>query len=493
MGHPLDQTMRTCRVAVRLGRRLPLDDARVVDVFYAALLQHVGCTAAAHELSVAFGDDIAAHRAGARTDFSRSADILLTYVPEVSRGRPLIARARLLGVMVRQGQRIGDQAQRADCEVASATARRIGLPESVQHAVYQMFEWWNGKGAPRRLQGEELAVATRVTQVASLAVLFDGMGGPDLAAMVVGKRAGRTLDPEIAELFLRHSEELLGESASDDLLVELLASEPEPHRLIEERHLDAVALAFGDVVDLKSPFLLDHARRVGELAEAAARSAGLAEPGPSILRRAGFLHDLGRAAVSSSIWAKPGPLSALEWEQVRLHAYHSERILSRSPTLEPVAEIVALHHERQDGSGYHRRLHGHAISPEARILAAADVFVALTQERPHRERLHDDDAAVELRREARAGRLDPDCVAAVLTAAGRREPRRRPWPAGLTARQVEVLRLVAEGLSNRQIAQRLTISPRTAEHHVQDVYTRIGVSSRAAVAVYALEHGLLAR
>ncbi len=339
--------------------------------------------------------------------------------------------------------------------------------------------------------GEEIALPTRIVQVASVAIVFSDLGGAQLTTSVLRSRSGRTLDPSIVAALAVDAEQLLPAETDRDLLAEALALEPEPRRLVGERDLDGVAAAFGDLADLKAPFFHGHARGVAELAERAAVQAGLGGAA-ALVRRAGYLHDIGRIAVSSGIWARAGQLGALEWEQVRLHAYHGERILARSQPLQPVAELITVHHERQDGSGYHRRLHGNALPPEARLLAATDVFVALTQERPHGKRLEDDAAAATLRAEAKAGRLDPDCVGAVLAAVGRRQPRRRPWPAGLTERQVEVLRLLARGLSNREIAERLTVSPRTAEHHVQDVYGKIGVSTRAAAAIYALEHGLLA-
>jgi len=197
-------------------------------------------------------------------------------------------------------------------------------------------------------------------------------------------------------------------------------------------------------------------------------------------------------AVPSAIWEHQGPLGSDAWMQVRLHAYHSEQILSRCAPLLPLAAVAGLHHDRLDGSGYHRGATAVLLSMTARVLAAADVRHALVSERPHRPAHPPHRASALLRAEANAGRLDHDAVRAVIAAAeggGSAAPRARP--AGLTDRQVEVLRLVARGLSNRAISEMLVISPRTAEHHVQDVYARIGVSSRAAAAMFAMSHGLL--
>jgi HD-GYP domain-containing protein (c-di-GMP phosphodiesterase class II) len=205
-------------------------------------------------------------------------------------------------------------------------------------------------------------------------------------------------------------------------------------------------------------------------------------------RRAAALRDIGKAAVSNAVLEKPGRLTELEWEAVRLHAYHSERVLCRSPSLAAEGRMAGLHHERQDGSGYHRAAAGTAIPQAARIIAVGDALVAMTQRRPHRDAMSLDRACEELDQGARGGSFDPDAVRAVVAAAHGGGKVHRAAPAGLTDRQVEVLRLIAEGLSNRQIAQQLVVSPRTAEHNVQDIYLKLGTSSRAAAALFAVEH-----
>ena len=205
---------------------------------------------------------------------------------------------------------------------------------------------------------------------------------------------------------------------------------------------------------------------------------------------AGHLHDVGRVGISSRIWDLTRPWTAAEEDQARLHAYHTERVLARAPELAHVAELAAAHHERCDGSGYHRGLRGDRLTMGARVLAAADTYRTLVEDRPHRAGLPAARARQRLEADVRAGRLDADAVAAVLGAADGSTRRRPSGAAGLTARQLEVLRLVARGLSNREIARRLGVSPRTVDRHVSDVYERIGVSSRAAAAMFTIEHGL---
>ena len=262
---------------------------------------------------------------------------------------------------------------------------------------------------------------------------------------------------------------------------------------IDATGLTDVAAAFGDLADLKTPWTHGHSAGVAKLAAAAAESLRLDARSASRLHLSALLADLGRVAISNAIWEKPGPLTAAEWEQARMHSYHSERILATSEALEPMARVAGMHHERLDGSGYYRGCGTRDLSPAVRILAAADAFHAMTQDRPHRPALEAEQAAAELQEEVRAGRLDGDAVSAVLEAAGATRPRRRDnvRPGGLSEREVEVARLVAAGCSNPEIAERLVISRRTAEHHVQHIYAKVGVASRAGLALFAHEHDLV--
>jgi HD-GYP domain-containing protein (c-di-GMP phosphodiesterase class II) len=254
-----------------------------------------------------------------------------------------------------------------------------------------------------------------------------------------------------------------------------------------------VATVFADLSDLKSPYTHGHSREVARLARGAGEHLGLDDGSLDTLEMAGLLHDVGRVAISSRIWDKPGPLTTQEWEEVRLHAYHSERILAGSERLAPLVELVGRHHERCDGSGYHRGSGRAELPPPTCVLAAADVYQAMTQERPHRAALTPAQAEAELHDSVRTGLLDAEAAGAVLAAAGHDIEVRRELPAGLTEREAQVLGLVARGHSNRQIAEALRISRRTAEHHVQHIYTKIGSSSRAAAALFAMEHDLLGR
>jgi putative nucleotidyltransferase with HDIG domain len=371
-------------------------------------------------------------------------------------------------------------------------ARRIGLSDSVRQALYEMFERWDGKGLPHARSGNDISAPIRFAQVATQAALFNRLGGAELAFEKIRGLAGSALDPAVADAFALHGPALLRELAEADVWKAVLDAEPRPQRIASEADLDQIARAFADAVDLKSPWMHQHSVGVAGLSEAAARELGLGASVETLVRRAAMFHDLGRVGVPNGIWDKPGPLTTSEWEQVRLHPYHSERILARSTALAEIASIAGMHHERNDGSGYYRQLPAGAVSLPARILAAADCYQAMTQERPYRPALSPEEAAAELLAEAQAGCLDADAVRAVLSAAGQRARAQRvERPAGLTERELEVLRLAARGMTNREMGAQLSISPKTVGHHVQHIYDKIGVSTRAAAALYAMEHKLL--
>jgi HD-GYP domain-containing protein (c-di-GMP phosphodiesterase class II) len=229
---------------------------------------------------------------------------------------------------------------------------------------------------------------------------------------------------------------------------------------------------------------------VADLAALAARLCELPDREVVTLRRAALVHDVGMHGVPASILDKPGPLTGTETERMRLHSYWTERALARPPALARIGAIASLACERLDGSGYHRGLSGAAIPAPGRILAAADVCRAMREPRPHRPALSLNQAAAELRREVRAGRLAADAVDAVL-AAGQHRAKRRAGPAGLTPCEIEVLTLIARGASTRQVARALGITAKTAETHIERIYAKTGASTRSTATLFAMQHGLL--
>ncbi len=485
-GAPLEESLRRCVVAGRLADALGCGAEERRDALYSALLEHLGCTAYTHELAAVFGDDIAAVRAGFLADPTDPRDLVRTLARLVAE-RSGRSRVRTATAAIVSGRRVDAEGPVATCEVARAAALRLGLPDSVQDCLGHVTAMWDGSGHPA-VAGDQVPMGARLTHVASVATTFALVAGPEHALLEVQRRAGTQLDPQMAALVTR---EVLEDLTDLDAYATVLVTEPDPVRLVADEDVVPVARTFGDLADLKSPWLHGHSAAVADLAARAGEQLGL--PGRAIhtLRVAGHLHDLGRVGVSSRIWDKVKPLTTTERAQVELHPWHTEQVLSRVPELAAAARVAAQHHERLDGSGYHRGAVAAQLSVAARALAAADRYRGLVEERPHRPALTGEAAAAALRDDVRRGLLDPNAVEAVLVASGLPRRARRTLPGALTRRQVDVLRLVAAGRSNREIAAELVISPRTAEHHVQDVYARIGVATRAGAALYAMEHGLL--
>ena len=483
-GHAVDEATRSCLVATGLARRLGLAPPEVADVYYTSLLRSVGCTATSHEISVLMGgDDIAVRARGDMVDMSRPGEAA-AFIAGMGRGLPPAGRLRAVVGTAALGKRAAAEGAHADCEVGAAIARRLRLPASVEAALLDVFERWDGRGGYRGLAGDAIAAPARFAAVGLCAAMF--ADEPEGAAAAVRRWRGRALDPTLADAFLGSADELLAEAGVEDPWLAAVGCEPAPRRSVTADGLDALARAFADAVDLKAPFLHGHSAGVADLSARAAALAGWDEPRVRDLRRAALLHDIGRAAIPTGVWEKPGPLSIAEWEQVRLHAYHGERILLRAPALAPLAATAGMHHERTDGSGYHRGAAGAAVDAPARFLAAADAFHAMTEPRPHRPALTATSAATALA----AMPLDRDAVAAVLEAAGQPRPRPPAWPGALTDREVEVLRLLAAGRSKREIASRLVLSPATVHTHTVHIYAKAGVSTRAALAMWAMEHDL---
>ena len=488
-GQPLGHALRTCTIATALADAMGCGPDEIRTVHQFALLRFLGCTSdSAETAALVGGDDRAINAAMAPVLMGSGRELMGQFVRSVAPGQPRRRRLRL----VARGLADLNGTQRSlstHCEVGAMLAERAGLAQSVVDALAHAYERWDGKGFPARLEGDTIPLAVRVVVVARDIDLATALG--DDPREWLSKRDGRAYDPSVVEAFEQVGPDVLSALEGGDEWETALAGEPEPVSTVVSDRLDAVLTAFSDFADLKSPWIRGHSRTVAALAEEAGRHAGLDDAACDGLRCAGLVHDLGRVAVENGIWDKPGPLTTSEWERVRLHPYYTERILSRCRSLTSLVAPASSHHERLDGSGYHRALPVEALSREARILAAADVLAALTADRPHRPAFAADAAARTLESEARA-KLDPDAVACVLAAAGQRGAPSLPrWPAELTDREVEVLRLIARGQSNREVAQRLFISPKTVGRHVENVYAKIGVSSRAAAAVFAMEHRLL--
>jgi HD-GYP domain-containing protein (c-di-GMP phosphodiesterase class II) len=492
IGMPEEHVLRQCRIAVALGAAAGVADADRDAAYHVALLAWVGCTSDSHEVALRYGDDIALRSDSYRVD--RAGRPALGFLlRRVGTGQPAWRRAQLAAAVVASRGTDLTTSMATHCLIASIVAERLGFPPAISGALRQVFERWDGRGAPAGLRGAALPVAVRLVQIADVAALHHRSGGTPAAVAAVRARAGGQFDPELATALADAAATVLDPLDDDLTWPAVLAAEPAPHRLLHGDAIDAALEALGDFADLKAPCFSGHARGVAALVGDAAAVRGLAPDAAAALRRAALVQDVGRLGVPTTIWSKPGPLTEAERERVRLHPYYTERVLARSPALARLGEVAGAHHERLDGSGYHRRLDGSALSPDARLLAAADVYRALREPRPHRPARDGDAAATELRGEVRAGRLDGAAVEDVLVAAGHARPvaRGRSRPAGLTPRELEVLVLLAQGASARGVAERLVIAEKTARNHTERIYVKLGVSSRAELALTAMRLGLL--
>jgi HD-GYP domain-containing protein (c-di-GMP phosphodiesterase class II) len=483
---PFEHGLQSTLVAMRLADRLDADAEAAAQAYYACLLFYIGCTADAELAAEVFADDIHVHFVpamfGSRLDMARALARALA-PPDASAARRGVVAARGLPRAIATTR----AHVAAVCEVGEMLAGRLGLPAPMGSALALVAERWDGTGLPGRVRGEEIPLGVRIAHVARDAAFHCSLGGVELAVRVVRERSGRAFDPAVAAALADGAGELLAPAAP--AWDETLAAEPGPALVLEDGAIDRALAAVGDFADLSSPYLAGHSAGVAGLAAAAAQRAGMPAADPWALQRAAPVHDVGRVAVPTEIWQKPSSLTPDEWERVRLHAYHAERVFAPSPFLSSLADVATSHHERCDGSGYHRGVAAAALEPPARLLAAADAYHAMTEPRPHRAPLAPAAAADALGAEAQAGRLDPDAVGAVLEAAGQPVPRIER-PAGLTEREAEVVGLLARGLQTKQVARALGISVKTADRHVQNAYGKIGVSTRAAAAVFAMEHGL---
>src|SRR5579859_1480815 len=489
-GQPMEHVLRQCLIALRLADHAGLGEQDRTAVYYTALLVNVGCHADAHEQAKWFGDDIAL-KSGKYAHELGSVRGALAGMRLVGSGNPPLHRFRVGLGFAFSGHRELDGMITQHARLARTLAEQLGLPAAVREGVGTAYEQWDGRGWPGALKADAIPIAARIAQLAEFMEVAHRVGGVAGATALARRRAGRQFDPALAALLCSRAREIFGGLEAVPAWRTVIAAEPALAVDLSPDQLDAALTAIANFVDLKSPFTLGHSVTVAELAEEAGRRVGLAPQQVPALRRAGLVHGFGRLGVSNSIWDRPGPLSAGEWERVRMYPYLTERMLHQSAALAPLGEIAVQHRERLDGSGYPRGLSGGAIARLARVLGAADAYQSMREPRPHRPARSADEAAAQLRAEVRAGRLDGQAVDAVLAAAGHRQPRRRGGVAGLTARELEVLILAARGMSTRQIAERLVITPKTAGNHVEHIYAKIGASSRAAAAMFAVQHGLL--
>jgi HD-GYP domain-containing protein (c-di-GMP phosphodiesterase class II) len=489
MGLPLETGLRAAVLAAGLARAARAEESVAADAYALALLRFIGCTADASGVNDFFGDEIAFNAEAVPRFYGNPLSALRFMLGRAGTGQPPVERMATLARFVATAKHRMAESTAAHCEVATMLAPRLSFSDTTAGLLLHIYDRYDGHASSAR--GASIPLAARIMHVAFDAAACHAVSGVDAAIGLVRSRAGKGYDPEVSRVFCSDAAQLCTPLEDSSIWQTAIDAEPGHRPTLDDNALDRALEAMADFADLKSAYTRGHSRAVSELAAAAAHVMRLPEASVLDVRRAGLVHDLGRLTVPVTVWDRPGALTADERERVRLHAYYTQRILHPSPGLRSFGDLASLHHERLDGSGYHTGCRASSLSVAARILAAADRFRTLTESRPHRSAYTPREAARRLRSDVTAGRLDGHVIEAVLDAAGHgtRAPSRHV--AGLTSREVEVLGLIASGLTTGQVARRLGVSAKTADHHVQSIYTKAGVATRAAATLFALQHGLV--
>lgn len=483
---PPDTAQRTALIAIGIGRQLGMPSAQLSNLLYASLLRHIGCSATAHEETRLMGDEQELRSSMTGVDAASPVELFKGAARGFAKGRSRLQRARSVGNFMLRAPVAVPRIFAARCEVSVRLAERLGFGEEVLRALDETYERFDGKGVPHRKRGATLGRTSTVLAVAESVASFVRLpGGEALAFETLRKRAGGEFDPSVVLALNAARDEIVGPARRDAPLSTLLELEPAPRRYVQDPK--GVALVLADFADMKSTFTLGHSRRVASLARRAAQRLGASDAELEALELAGLLHDLGRISVSNAIWDKPGPLDRGEWEKVHAHPQFTERVLSIAEPFAELARLASADHERMDGGGYPR---GAAPTCLQRVLAAADLVQALLEPRPHRPAHSAELAAKIAVSEANAGRLDSRAVNAVLEVLGQSTLRANS-PEGLTEREIQVLKLLAQGFVDKEIATKLGISHRTVHHHNQSIFSKLGVTTRSAAALFAVENALL--
>jgi len=469
---PAGSQLRATVLGQRLAAAAGADEPERNTTWWTSALRFLGCTGHAFDMAVVFGDEIQMRAESMQADFANPFDMMRLMITHAGPGTTGVNRMRSVLAVLAGGKKAAEMNFRAACEVADVFAKRLDLDEAVRASLGASFERWNGRGLPTGAKGTTIPRPMRIAQLSQELEVLARIEGVDRALKIVRARRGKAYDPELTDVALAEGARWWGEVEPLDPWDAALDVAP-PGRALSDEEVQESLLVLADFSDLKSPWLGGHSRAVASLVADAC--------GP-VAEAAALVHDLGRVAVPNTVWDKPGPLTRDERDRSEMHALVTDQLLRRLPYTAALADAACSAHERLDGSGYHRRLGGGHLDDAQRVIAAADCYQAMVSDRPYRHARSREEAATELRAMGADGRLDAEAVERVLAAAGHRRASRPPLPAGLTGRETEVLRLIALGLTTRQVADRLVISPKTADHHVQHIYNKIGVSTRGAAA-----------
>jgi HD-GYP domain-containing protein (c-di-GMP phosphodiesterase class II) len=480
-GQDAGAQLRATALGQQLAGAAGLDAAEMETTWLTSSLRYLGCTGHAYDTAILLGDEISLRADSLRLDMGNPLDVVRLVVDHAGSDLSGFARFRAIAGALAAGRKPTELNFRMACEVADGLAVRLGLNDEVRQSLATNFERWNGRGLPSGLKRTAIPRPMRIAQLSQEFEVLARLEGLESSIGTVRSRRDKAYDPELADLIIEHGAQWWADVEQRDPWDAALALAPPGPPLHPAGARDAL-FVLADFADLKSPWTSGHSRAVAALA---------LEAGGSLAEAAALVHDLGSVAVPNTVCDKGGPFTRDERDRMEMHALVTDQLLRRVPALVELADVASGAHERLDGSGYHRRLPAAHLDQAQRVLAAADCYQAMTSDRPHRSARAPEKAAEELRSMVAEERLDGEAVERVLSAAGHRRAARPPLPAGLTAREIDVLRLVAVGLTTRAVADQLVISPKTADRHVQNIYAKIGVSTRGAATLFAIEKGIL--
>jgi putative nucleotidyltransferase with HDIG domain len=426
-GQPAGHTIRSCAIGMRLGDELALGAAERTALYYALLLKDAGCSSNAAKMASLFGSDDHVVKQGMKlVDRHRSLRLAARTATLCGIGRSVADRVRHFLLIARSGQVTRDIMQ-LRCERGAEIAAGLGFPDQTADAIRALDEHWCGLGHPRGLAGERIPLLARIANVAQTVDVYFTAAGPRAAMDVVRERRGRWFDPALADRVIGwvRDDHFWRGLAAPDLRDTVVALEPgsDPRR-VDDDGLDAIARSFAEIVDAKSPFTARHSVNVARYAVELAAAVGLPPGERRRIHRAGLLHDIGKLGVSNRILDKPGKLDATEREAVERHPRHTLEILQRVGAFGDFAHLAAVHHEKLNGTGYPWGLRGQQLDLSARLLAVADIYEALTADRPYRAGMAHA-AAIEILARERGSALDGDAVDAMSTMAPRHLDARR--------------------------------------------------------------------
>ncbi len=414
-GQPAGHCVRCCWLGMQLGHALHLGQSELQELYYTLLLKDLGCSSNAARITRLYATDDHAFKRG----FKQVDDSVTRIMPFLLRhtglGQPLGRRLASIVDAVRHGGEHMHELIQTRCERGSAIARELRFPEGVAAGIYSLDEHYDGHGQPHGTAGDHIPLASRIALLAQVADVFHTTHDGTVALEELQNRKGSWFDPALVDAFssIATGEAFWTTLESPDLTARVWALEPCPAAMpMDEDYLDSIASAFAQVVDAKSPYTAGHSERVTEYTRLTAERLGLPAHRRRWLERGALLHDIGKLGVSNAILDKPGKPTRAEWESIKRHPLHTYRILTRIGGMDDFARMAAAHHERLDGHGYPWGLKADAISRETRILTTADIFDALTADRPYRGPMPRDRALSIMHGEAGKA-IDPECLEAL--------------------------------------------------------------------------------